>query len=61
MTKYGNWIFAIGGDSESARATGIPVARTKIGLFMGSGFGAAFVGVIQTMMYNGESFAGGIG
>lgn len=59
MTKYGNWIFAIGGDSESARATGIPVARTKIGLFMGSGFGAAFVGVIQTMMYNGAQVSNG--
>lgn len=59
MTKYGNWIFAIGGDSESARATGIPVARTKIGLFMASGFGAAFVGVIQTILYNGAQVSNG--
>lgn len=53
MTKYGNWIFAIGGDSESARATGIPVTKVNVGLFMGSGFGASLVGVIQTILYNG--------
>jgi simple sugar transport system permease protein len=53
MTPWGNWIFAIGGDKVSARAAGIPVERTKIALFMATGFGAALVGVIQTMLYNG--------
>jgi simple sugar transport system permease protein len=59
MTKYGNWIFAIGGDAESARATGIPVGRVKIGLFMASGFGAALIGVIQTILYNGAQVTNG--
>lgn len=53
MTKYGNWIFATGGDSQSARAAGIPVPKVKIGLFMGSALGASLVGIIQTMLYNG--------
>ena len=53
MSKYGNWIFAVGGDTVSARATGIPVERVKVGLFMGSAFGASLVGVIQTTLYNG--------
>lgn len=53
MTKYGNWIFATGGDAESARAAGIPVRKVKIGLFMGSALGASLVGIIQTMLYNG--------
>lgn len=53
MTKYGNWIFATGGDTESARAAGIPVQKVKIGLFMGSALGASLVGIIQTMLYNG--------
>jgi len=30
-TKIGNWIFAVGGDAESARAIGIPVTKVKIG------------------------------
>jgi simple sugar transport system permease protein len=53
MSKYGNWIFALGGDTQSARAAGIPVEKTKIALFMSTGFGASLVGVIQTMLYNG--------
>lgn len=59
MTPWGNWVFAIGGDKESARATGIPVARVKISLFVMSGLGAAFVGVIQTSLYNGAQTTSG--
>jgi simple sugar transport system permease protein len=56
---FGNWIYAIGGDMTSARATGIPVNKVRIALFMGSGFGAALVGVIQTCIYNGAQVAAG--
>lgn len=59
MSKYGNWIFAVGGDLVSARATGIPTDRVKIALFMGSAFGAALVGVIQTILYNSAQVATG--
>jgi simple sugar transport system permease protein len=58
-SKYGNWIFAVGGDKISARATGIPTDKVKIALFMSSAFGAALVGVIQTMIYNGAQVANG--
>ena len=37
-TKVGNWIFASGGDANAARAVGVPVTKTKIGLFMAVGF-----------------------
>lgn len=59
MTKYGNWILAVGGDKVSARASGIPTDRLKIALYVGSGFGAALVGVIQTILYNGAQVANG--
>lgn len=59
VSKYGNWIFAVGGDLVSARATGIPTDRVKISLFMGSAFGAALVGVIQTLLYNSAQVANG--
>ncbi|WP_194396382.1 ABC transporter permease [Microbacterium atlanticum] len=52
-TKYGNWVFAIGGDSQSARAAGIPVPRVKIALFISTALGASLVGIIQTMLYSG--------
>lgn len=44
-TRVGNWIFASGGAAASARAVGVPVARTKIGLFMGVAFCAWFSGM----------------
>lgn len=56
---FGNWIYAIGGDVISARATGIPVNKVRISLFIGSGVGAALVGVIQTCLYNGAQVAAG--
>ncbi|MCU1480237.1 MAG: transporter, permease protein [Subtercola sp.] len=59
MTPFGNWVFAIGGDKESARATGIPVTRVKISLFMMSALGAALVGIIQTCLYNGAQTSTG--
>lgn len=59
VSRFGNWIFAVGGDLQSARATGIPTDRVKIGLFMASAFGAALVGVIQTIIYNSAQVANG--
>ncbi|WP_269858814.1 ABC transporter permease [Streptomyces sp. RPT161] len=32
-TRAGNWVFAVGGSADAARAVGVPVARTKIGLY----------------------------
>ncbi|MFC7261347.1 ABC transporter permease [Streptomyces lutosisoli] len=39
-TRVGNWIYAVGGGEEAARAVGVPVDKTKIGLYMGVSFGA---------------------
>ncbi|MET8681571.1 ABC transporter permease [Streptomyces sp. NPDC004647] len=33
-TRIGNWIFAVGGGAGAARAVGVPVGSTKIGLYM---------------------------
>jgi simple sugar transport system permease protein len=59
VSPYGNWIFALGGDITSARAAGVQVEKTKIALFMATGFGASLVGVIQATLYNGTSTSGG--
>lgn len=37
-TRFGNWIFAAGGNAEAARAVGVPVIKTKIGLYLGVAF-----------------------
>jgi simple sugar transport system permease protein len=50
-TRLGNWILAVGGSASSARALGVPVARVKILLFMGTAMAAALLGVISALSY----------
>jgi simple sugar transport system permease protein len=46
-TKFGNWTFAVGGDQNAARNTGVPVNRTKVLLFVATALAAALVGIIS--------------
>jgi simple sugar transport system permease protein len=40
-TRFGNWIYAVGGSAQAARYVGVPVNRVKILLFMGTAASAA--------------------
>ncbi|MGW7203507.1 ABC transporter permease [Streptomyces sp. NPDC054837] len=60
-TKYGNWVFAVGGNKDSARAVGVPVTFTKISLFMLVGFGAWFVGMHNLFSFNTVQSGEGVG
>nr|WP_245900564.1 ABC transporter permease [Prauserella shujinwangii] len=60
-TKVGNWIFAVGGKADSARAVGVPVNRTKIGLFMTVGFTAWFAGMHKLFAFNTVQSGEGVG
>jgi simple sugar transport system permease protein len=51
-TRVGNWIFAVGGNAASARAVGVPVAKVKIGLFMGVAFLAWFYGMHRLFAFS---------
>ncbi|WP_172332616.1 ABC transporter permease [Mangrovicoccus sp. HB161399] len=59
FSPWGNWVYALGGDKISARNAGIPTEKLSIGLFMSSGFAAAFVGVSQVIVYQSAQVAGG--
>jgi simple sugar transport system permease protein len=59
FSKYGNWVFAMGGDKVSARNAGIPTERLTITLFVLSSTSAAFVGMCQAILYNSAQVAGG--
>jgi simple sugar transport system permease protein len=48
-TRLGNWIQATGGNANAARARGVNVARTKIGLFMLSATLSALAGIISSI------------
>ncbi len=60
-TRIGNWIFAVGGNQDSARAVGVPVAKVKIGLFMGVSFLAWFYGMHRLYAFNTVQSGEGIG
>jgi simple sugar transport system permease protein len=60
-TRVGNWIFASGGAPDSARAVGVPVAWTKIGLYMGVGFCAWLLGMHQLFAFRTVQSGEGIG
>jgi simple sugar transport system permease protein len=60
-TKAGNWIFAVGGNKDSARAVGVPVNRTKIALFMGVAFTAWFSGMHLLFAFSSVQSGEGIG
>jgi simple sugar transport system permease protein len=47
-TRFGRNIYALGGDEQSARLMGLPIARTKISLYAVSGFCSALAGVVYT-------------
>ncbi len=50
-TRFGNHIFATGGDRNAARSLGVPVARVKILLFCSTAFCAALLGISQVMEF----------
>lgn len=48
-TRFGNWIFAAGGDPNAARNVGVPVVRVKIILFILTAMAATLVAVITVL------------
>ncbi len=58
-SRFGNWIFAMGGDKMSARNAGIPTGRLTVTLFILSATSAAFVGVCTAILYNSAQVSGG--
>ena len=50
-TRFGNWIFAAGGDAQAARYVGVPVNRVKILMFMFTAFCACVFATAQVMEF----------
>lgn len=50
-TRFGNWIFASGGDAQAARYVGVPVERVKISMFMFTAFCACVFATCQVMEF----------
>lgn len=50
-TKFGNWVFAAGGDAQAARYAGVPVNTVKILMFMFTAFCATVFATCQVMEF----------
>ena len=60
-TRFGNWIYSAGGEPVAARNVGVPVARTKILLFMMTSATAALMGIITALELRSMQAKEGIG
>lgn len=59
FTRFGRNIYANGGNEASAILMGLPVGRTKIGVYALSGFCSALAGVVYTLYtFSGNPTAG---
>ncbi|WP_271273470.1 ABC transporter permease [Aliamphritea hakodatensis] len=50
-TRFGNWIFASGGDAKAAKNVGVPTDRVKIMLFMFTAFCATVFAACQVFEF----------
>jgi simple sugar transport system permease protein len=60
-TRFGNWVFAVGGDPVAARNVGVPVARTKVTLFVLTSTTSALLGVIEALELRSTQANEGVG
>jgi len=60
-TSFGNWIFGVGGDANAARNIGVPVARVKILLFIGTAVCSCLLAIIQDMTFTNADVLRGQG
>jgi len=50
-TRFGNWIFAVGGNAQAAHYVGVPVNRVKMLMFMFTAFCACVFATAQVMEF----------
>ncbi|MEO6836153.1 MAG: ABC transporter permease [Candidatus Tumulicola sp.] len=60
-TRFGRYVFAIGGNEEAARLAGINVARVKMMVYVISGVCAAIVGFLYMALFSSGSPQTGTG
>ncbi len=60
-TRFGNWIFAVGGSAQAARYVGVPVARVKVSLFMATAAAAALYSCIVVPTVGSANVTDGTG
>lgn len=58
-TRFGTYIYAIGGNREAARLSGVPIKKVEIAVYTVTGFLAALAGIVlSARMYSGQPSVG---
>ncbi len=60
LTKYGNWIYATGGDEQASKNMGVPTDRVKISLFMLTALCASIFAACQVFDYGSADAQRGV-
>jgi simple sugar transport system permease protein len=60
-TRFGNWIYASGGNPVAARSVGVPVAFAKVSLFVLTSTTGALLGVMTAISLRSVQAGQGIG
>ena len=60
-TRFGRYIFAVGGNERAARLSGVPVTGVKITAYALTGFASALAGIVHAGQFNFGSANDGTG
>ena len=60
-TRYGNWIYASGGDRDAAAKMGVPVARLKIALYVVTAMSGVIVAMLEMFYVDLADVTQGLG
>lgn len=60
-TRFGRYVFAVGGNERAARLSGVPVSSVKIAVYAITGFSAALAGIVHAGQFNFGSANDGSG
>lgn len=58
-TRFGNWVFAAGGDRLAARAMGVPAGAVKLACFLLASLLAGFTGILEFASFASAQPTGG--
>lgn len=61
FTRFGRSVYALGGGEEAARLMGLPVGRTKVGVYAVSGMCSAAAGAVLTLYLSSGNHLEGVG
>ncbi|WFP61455.1 MULTISPECIES: ABC transporter permease [unclassified Mesorhizobium] len=60
-TRFGRYVYAVGGNERAARISGVPVSMVKVSVYAITGFASALAGIVHAGQFNFGSANDGMG